>query len=287
MDSTAAGRFQRAALGPRTLTAAVGIPLLLSALAAGGWWWAGLVVVVGLIAWFEFARLHALDVRLRAASLPLSISVFGVLLIASDRAVMILLVLWAAAIIYGGLIWYFWREWILTILPPWRTLGMSYRVAVNATGFSAWYLPVPFALLARWRFEFSLWSVLAFLLAIWANDTAAYFVGLYRGRHKLAPHISPGKSWEGAIAGAAAGALVGLVASPWLAMVPVAGVAFGALITTASQVGDLLESAMKRKAGVKDSGTILPGHGGILDRFDGILLAAPVAYVLVRMWGAR
>jgi phosphatidate cytidylyltransferase len=148
------------------------------------------------------------------------------------------------------------------------------------------YLAAPTALLARWRLERTAWSVLAFLLVIWANDTAAYFVGIAAGRHKLAPRISPGKSWEGAAAGAVAGALVGLAVSSWLGMAAGAAAAFGLLTTVASQIGDLLESAMKRKAGVKDAGSILPGHGGILDRFDGILVAAPIAYVLVRLWAA-
>lgn len=122
------------------------------------------------------------------------------------------------------------------------------------------------------------WIYMA-LLPTWAADIAAYAVGSLIGRHKLAPRISPGKTWEGTIAGFLAAAIavwfVGTqVFSPRLPteiLVPLA-----LAIGPAGLVGDLLESALKRAAGVKDSGTILPGHGGVLDRIDSLLLVAPV-----------
>jgi phosphatidate cytidylyltransferase len=139
-------------------------------------------------------------------------------------------------------------------------------------------------------------------LAVWIGDTAAYYVGRTWGKHKLAPSVSPKKTWEGAIASAvfsalavAAWAKVGISDSFFeshkdLGLFPraVAAVHFsaalafalGLLINIAAQLGDLAESMIKRGAGVKDSGTILPGHGGILDRIDALLFAAPVALLL-------
>jgi phosphatidate cytidylyltransferase len=130
------------------------------------------------------------------------------------------------------------------------------------------------------------------LTAVALSDTGAYFTGRAIGRHKLAPKVSPGKTVEGALGGiVAAGA--GMVAIYALqqayasALLPewnvVAYVLVGVLLAVVSQVGDLVESMLKRDAGVKDSGNILPGHGGVLDRCDGILFAAPVMYYLLHM----
>lgn len=120
-------------------------------------------------------------------------------------------------------------------------------------------------------------AYLAFLAA-WINDTAAYFVGVTLGRHKLAPLVSPKKSIEGAL-----GALLGSILLAWAARsffgwTILQTVLFGVVSSLAAQLGDLLESAMKRDAGVKDSGWILLGHGGVLDRFDSLFLVIPVVY---------
>jgi phosphatidate cytidylyltransferase len=121
------------------------------------------------------------------------------------------------------------------------------------------------------------------LVVNWIGDTGAYYVGRRFGRHKLAPRVSPGKSWEGAIASAATGLLFGAIFLPLtIADMPVWTAALIALVANAAgQIGDLAESALKRGAGVKDSGTMLPGHGGMLDRLDSSLFAMPVVYTLV------
>ncbi|HEX7240859.1 MAG TPA: phosphatidate cytidylyltransferase [Longimicrobiaceae bacterium] len=130
--------------------------------------------------------------------------------------------------------------------------------------------------------------VLAPLLLTWASDTFAYFVGRAFGRRKLIPRVSPGKTVEGSL-----GALLGTMAvaaaySLVLARFPAyrmelwEAVLFGALVSVAAQVGDLAESLLKRDAGVKDSGTLLPGHGGALDRFDSLLFTLPLAYLFFR-----
>lgn len=122
------------------------------------------------------------------------------------------------------------------------------------------------------------------LVLNWVGDIAAYYVGKNLGRHKLAPRISPGKSWEGAVASLAASVVFGVIYIgrfvPAAPLPLVAGLAAAANV--AGQIGDLCESAMKRGAGLKDSGAILPGHGGLLDRVDSTLFALPVVYLFLR-----
>jgi len=126
-------------------------------------------------------------------------------------------------------------------------------------------------------------AVLAVLALVWIADTAAYLVGSRWGRRKLAPSISPGKTWEGAAGGMLAAVVyatgVGMLGRRGLA----ATVALGALLAVVSIVGDLFESAAKRQAGVKDSGAILPGHGGILDRIDSATAVLPIAGLLLSL----
>src|SRR6266404_8991995 len=118
------------------------------------------------------------------------------------------------------------------------------------------------------------------LVITWIGDTAAYFVGRAMGRHPFAPHLSPKKTWEGAIAGFLGSILVAVLVKYFgkvnLALVHLIGMA--AAGNVAGQAGDLLESACKRSAGVKDSGALLPGHGGVLDRIDALILAIPVVW---------
>jgi phosphatidate cytidylyltransferase len=126
------------------------------------------------------------------------------------------------------------------------------------------------------------WVFLA-LFATFVSDTAAYFIGKAFGRHKLAPQISPGKTWEGAIAGVIGGIIISVLftldtplqfpLNYWQAIL------LGALISVFGQLGDLAESLLKRNAGVKDSGKLMPGHGGLLDRLDSILFAGAVVYL--------
>lgn len=186
--------------------------------------------------------------------------------------------------------------WIILAAPPWAFIGAL--VAVGLVALREVVLIGRHAVVSAlggivyiggaWLCAFYLrlvnphWLLFAFLLC-WAGDTAALYVGKNFGRHKLAPKISPGKTWEGAIASVAGGVLAGAIYARFLIPLAPMGLvlAIAAAGNIAGQIGDLLESAYKRWGGVKDSGSSLPGHGGWLDRIDSSLLSIPVVYALV------
>lgn len=128
--------------------------------------------------------------------------------------------------------------------------------------------------------------LLVFLVSVWVNDSAAFIVGSTWGRRKLAPRLSPKKTWEGALGGLVASAVVAYGGLVWLQAEP-RWPLLGTLLmsSVAAQLGDLVESMLKRAAEVKDSGSLMPGHGGLLDRLDAIILAGPVFYGLLEATG--
>jgi len=132
--------------------------------------------------------------------------------------------------------------------------------------------------------EFGLWAIVAVMFTVFVGDTFAYLVGRAVGRHRMAPAISPGKSWEGFAAGTIAAVIVPFLLlyrdrDEFLSVGEL--LALGVAVAVAGVLGDLFESAVKRDLGVKDSGRILGGHGGMLDRLDALLFAGPVAYVVI------
>ncbi|HEY6467477.1 MAG TPA: phosphatidate cytidylyltransferase [Candidatus Acidoferrales bacterium] len=129
--------------------------------------------------------------------------------------------------------------------------------------------------------------VLFTLCLVWAGDIVAYFVGRSLGRVKMAPALSPKKTWEGAAGNVAASLLIGYGFARWMQADVVTMLLIAALANIAGQMGDLLESSYKRGASVKDSSGLLPGHGGMLDRIDSLILAAPVVWVLFQWFGER
>jgi phosphatidate cytidylyltransferase len=189
----------------------------------------------------------------------------------------------------------------LTVAMRRADLTSGYPAAA-ASVFAFAYIAIPMALLVEIRQQpaGAIWTIYT-LLAVWAGDIFAYFVGKSLGRHRMSPEISPKKTWEGAVASILASVIVGTL---WIQHAPGISSAllraglierrdgmFGleqpqlwpiillsAVVNIAAQLGDLVESLIKRGAGVKDSGTILPGHGGMLDRIDAMLFAVPVVW---------
>ena len=190
----------------------------------------------------------------------------------------------------------------LTIAMRRDNLATGYpAAAASAFGFA--YIALPLAMLVQLRQQWAgAFLILYLLLVVWSGDIFAYFVGKAIGRHLMAPRISPKKTWEGAIASLIASMAIGgtlfyyssQVSTTFLqwgliqrrdgmfglekpALVPI--LVLTAILNIAAQLGDLVESLIKRGAGVKDSGAILPGHGGMLDRIDALLFAAPILWV--------
>ena len=126
------------------------------------------------------------------------------------------------------------------------------------------------------------WVFLFYLLLVWGNDVFAYLVGVTMGKHRMCERLSPKKSWEGFAGGIAGSAAVGAIAASVLGGSYSVWIGLAIVVALSSVVGDLIESMFKRDAGVKDSGAIMPGHGGILDRFDALIISAPFA--LIYLW---
>jgi phosphatidate cytidylyltransferase len=168
------------------------------------------------------------------------------------------------------------------------------------TFFPLLYIVVPFSLFPFSAFSheglssliphggtiFSPGIIVGFFLLIWANDTGAYLAGVSFGRHHLMKSISPKKTWEGFIGGIVLAAVVAWLLSGWLGVVRTEGwIIISLIISLTGTYGDLIESMLKRSAGVKDSGSILPGHGGFLDRFDSTIISFPLVYLFISLFG--
>jgi phosphatidate cytidylyltransferase len=263
----------RAKLLPRTMTAVIGGAVFLTAAWAGGIWWVVVMVALALLTGIEYAALHPM------AALPrrgMAITTFFVVLTAFGFWSEPLFLIFGAIVLVGGVV-----PWLARGMEPRQWFQPAWLIFIQGIA----YVSLPLGVLGRWRLQGTFAELLWFFVIVWAGDIAAYFVGLLFGRHKLAPHVSPGKSWEGAAAGLGAGGIAGLLAAPTFGLAGSGGLALGIVTSVAAQIGDLFESALKRRAGVKDSGVLLPGHGGVLDRFDAVLFAAPVAYFALKMWG--
>jgi phosphatidate cytidylyltransferase len=251
----------------RIVTALILIPFIAwVTLAAPVWVFFAVLAITGLLAYREFDNIAAANGIARAGWPGMAAGL--VLLLAPNADVVLVLIV---------------------------MLGMALALRVNnlaaalpaAGAFAVGVIYV----FGAWRCAADLrvlnphWLLFAMLLS-WAGDTAALYVGRTFGKHKMAPHVSPAKSWEGAAGSVAGGMLVGGIYAHYL--IPqatlVQALALAAAGNMAGQLGDLCESAIKRGAGVKDSGTLLPGHGGWLDRIDSSLFSVPVVYALLKFF---
>ena len=157
-----------------------------------------------------------------------------------------------------------------------------HNAAISA--FAALYLGLPLGILAQIRWTLGREATLLLIVTVVISDTAQYYTGRWLGRHPLAPIVSPKKTVEGAIGGFVGGVLaIAIIGHWWLAYISLPlRIGLGLAIVAFGILGDLFESLLKRSVGVKDASTAIPGHGGVLDRIDALLFAAPVFYVFVR-----
>jgi phosphatidate cytidylyltransferase len=264
----------------RLLTAAVGTPVILAAvfLLVNWWFFALMVLFMEGAVWeyVEIGRSHAPRAPLRILLLlvpAFSLGLSLVLLESASPDSRRLLVLGGALLLSVG---------IGTILLFSRTPLEEMPAALGVLAFGVLYFALPTTSLQLLQ-KIDPWVIFLLLAIVWLGDTAAYYVGSRMGRHKMAPVISPKKSWEGAAASFA----VAVISAALWSVCRRGGLDLGllgaaALTAVAAQIGDLVESMIKRSSGVKDSGNILPGHGGMLDRMDAMLFAAPV--LLFTLW---
>lgn len=158
---------------------------------------------------------------------------------------------------------------------------------ITHTLFPIFYVGVPFGLLIlansqTYEDVFNSELILGFYFALWSNDTGAYLAGKAFGKHKLFERVSPNKTWEGSIGGAFLAIGISVLTGYYFSSLPMwQWIAIGVIISIFGSMGDLVESLFKRSMGVKDSGKIMPGHGGVLDRFDGLLIAAPFVFAFL------
>ncbi len=263
------------ALKRRILSAVILAPVVLALEVLGSWSFALLLAAAAVLLALEWRHLIAARLDQRAGDLA-GIAAGGVALVvvaiaaAGYAEAALLLALAAAAA--AGLIAH-----LVSASPFWTWLGVL-------------YLSLPLLALVWLRAlpEVGLLMVLWLFLVVWTTDVMAYVVGRMVGGPKLAPSISPGKTWSGLLGGMASAAVAGALMSTFMApfgLLPSIVLALG--LAVVAQIGDLAESSLKRQAGVKDSGGLIPGHGGLFDRIDGLLFAAPMLALVIMLAGRQ
>jgi phosphatidate cytidylyltransferase len=269
---------QKGAIGQRILTSIVAIPIVLVFVWFGGWWAfaaSALVVVLGI------NELHTMMIHegyhpMIGVSLVLSLLFLLAAMFPQLRLTLLEIGLSIAVLVSFPLL--FFRKKLEGAMLDW---SLTLAIAI--------YLGWPMSLFPQLRgyevgFSSGLCWVLIVLLGVWGFDTGAFFSGRFFGRHKLAPKISPAKTWEGVIGGM----IFSIAFSLLLTVIPLKiswylAIVLGILIGVAATLGDLAESLIKRQTHVKDSGHFMPGHGGILDRVDSILFAVIVVFVFMQL----
>jgi phosphatidate cytidylyltransferase len=266
-------------LRTRVVSALILAPVVGLVVWAGGWPFLAVLLAVATVAGYEFTRM----MRAGGQRVSLFFVLVAIALCFSDAA-------WPqAGLLRHGL------AGLLIASAGWYVI--RYRPGMPA---AAWALTLAGGLYVGWLLaHFVLlralpdglaWVALA-LLTTWASDTGAYLLGRAIGRRKLCPQLSPGKTWEGLggglIGGMVAGAVIGTLAMDWGGAIGwTNGLVVGLLAAIVAPVGDLVVSMMKREVGVKDSGNLIPGHGGLLDRADSLMAVAPVVYSFA-VWVGR
>jgi phosphatidate cytidylyltransferase len=267
----------------RLLSGAILLPLVVAAIVVGAWPYALLVTLAILLAGSEYVQM------LKRKALSLS-----------------LVLIWAMSLLWiADAVWDVGRwlvpafAWLTLVIAAWSLYRRKVGAPEGAT--TRWgltlaggvYLGLGGAYLVRVRaLPDGLWWTLTAFPIIWIGESAAYAIGKRWGHHKMAPGISPGKSWEGYASEVVSGALTGLalgwlwplVAGHALSLTPGKGMLLGLVLTLVTTLGDFFVSMIKREVNVKDSGTLIPGHGGVFDRIDSLLWTGIVTWTLVTLW---
>jgi len=259
-------------LRQRVITAAIGIPLIIFVIWLGDPWFSLFIAAVVLIGAFEFYRL-ALNPRQSLTYLGL---LWALVLALSPHYIDVLPIIMAVAVVIS-LIW-------LLCCSPREKASHNWAWIVAGAFYVGWMLSYWISL--RLLENGTDWVYLAIFITF-ANDTGAFFVGRAWGKHKLASAISPGKTWEGAAGGllsANVGAIIVFLILNLFSPLPLGYwqvIPLACFISLFAQLGDLVESLLKRNTGVKESGKLLPGHGGVLDRFDSLIFVGAMVYYYV------
>lgn len=263
----------------RVIVAIFGIPTIIILVLTGGWPFVGMVLLVNLLSQYEFYRLTELKAMLPLKWLGLTGSVIITIsfyLFGLKKLWLIMLLLFYVTL----LVELFRNKASATMNISATTWGFFYPTVFFSFHILIRELPkslnIDYAAGGRW--------ILLMIVTIWICDTAAYFVGSAFGKYKLFPRVSPNKTVEGAIAGFIFAIITAYIFH--IAYIKLLNLVdcliIGVIVGVMSQIGDLVESLFKRDAGVKDTSSILPGHGGFLDRFDAPLFVAPLIYLYLR-----
>jgi phosphatidate cytidylyltransferase len=258
----------------RIVVGLIALPAVLIPIWFGGVWLALFLMIVGIGGGLEFYRL--MQIGGYQPSRILGLVWLSLLILANWQAQLLPFSL----MVMAGM--------IVTLIDAMHQKQAPMNTWMS-TGMGALYIGTMLGqALALRQLPNGMWWVLLGLALTWMNDSAAYFVGVTFGRHKLWPRLSPKKTWEGTIAGWATAAVVGTL---WILFTPLNATHspyFGAIVGLASGIlalfGDLSISTLKRQVGVKDTGHIFPGHGGVLDRLDSLLFVLPFVYQVVLLW---
>jgi len=252
-------------LKKRIFSALLVIPLVIFLVWQGGLLFFALIFLISHLALRELYELLQVSIkRLRLAGLTGNALLLPIMFLFGIEAFFLALI-----VFFLSLFTLYWLSYPAGDFPKLTAVlfGKLYITTMLSLIFVIRTMPVGFNL------------VVMLLLAVWATEAGAYFFGLTFGRRRLAPRVSPKKSVEGALGGLIAALFVLWLIAPYLGFSRLSGVSLGFILSLSGQVGDLAESALKRWAQAKDSGSFLPGHGGVLDRLDSLLFALPAAYI--------
>ena len=262
-------------LKTRVISACVFVPVILLAVFFGGWIFAALILAIAVLGGYEFGKMAEVN----------DFTFLPWIYYPSAAVIIVLAQLFAKTpgVVIAAVFLAFAAFMVLFILGKFELD----EIALNVTAVVYIPLTLSTAVLIRSGLGDGRYLLYLLLLIEWFTDSGAYFIGSALGRHKLMPRVSPNKSVEGAVGGVAAAVLAALILNVFTGLLPYGYIIVVAvLVSVAGQFGDLCESAVKRWAGVKDSGNLIPGHGGVLDRFDSMFFASPLLYLLVTVYAA-